>query len=144
MSLFFSRLNTCLKETDHNYNKLQDRVKLLEVCIFVLGKNCSTINSINHYFIYVNALILLQVDAQSSAKHNEKLHAEIEELLKVKRTLEEKKREDKELQASMSEHRGEDNETKVRLLFEIFKSSFIGQTHSLEGAYTYTLPYCVS
>ncbi|XP_056627653.1 calcium-binding and coiled-coil domain-containing protein 2 [Triplophysa dalaica] len=79
------KLNTCLKETDHNYNKLQDRVKLLEV------------------------------DAQSSAKHNEKLHAEIEELLIVKRTLEEKKGEDKELQASMSEHRGEDNETKVQI-----------------------------
>ncbi|KAA0725231.1 Tax1-binding protein 1 -like protein [Triplophysa tibetana] len=79
------KLNTCLKETEHNYNKLQDRVKLLEV------------------------------DAQSSMKHNEKLHAEIEELLKLKRTLEEKKGEDKELQASMSEHKGEENETKVQI-----------------------------
>ncbi|XP_057214237.1 calcium-binding and coiled-coil domain-containing protein 2 isoform X2 [Triplophysa rosa] len=79
------KLNTCLKETEHNYNKLQDRVKLLEV------------------------------DVQSSTKHNEKLHAEIEELLKVKRTLEEKKGEDKVLQASMSELRGEDNETKFQI-----------------------------
>lgn len=63
------------------------------------------------------------MDVQSSTKHNEKLHAEIEELLRIKNTLEEKKNEDKVLQASTSERRGEDNtsDTKVRFLCEIFK-----------------------
>lgn len=79
------QLNTCLKETEHNYSKLQDRVKLLEV------------------------------DVQSSTKHNEKLHAEIEELLRVKMTLEEKREEDKVLQASTSERRGEDSDSKVQI-----------------------------
>ncbi len=35
--LFFSRLNTLLKETEQNYNKVQDQVKLLQVCKCVLN-----------------------------------------------------------------------------------------------------------
>lgn len=34
--LFFSSLNTLLKETEQNYNKVQDQVKLLQVCTRVL------------------------------------------------------------------------------------------------------------
>lgn len=107
---------------EHNYNKLQDRVKLLEVCTQVFfvgqGKNvqCTnvTIHSMNNYNnlpnnLYDMALFLLQVDVQSSKKNNEKLHAEIEELLRVKKTLEDQREENRALQASMSGEGGDDN-----------------------------------
>lgn len=117
---------------------------------YIVGYKLLLDNTKNIDFIYDNALLLLQVDVQSSTKHNEKLHAEIEELLKVKRTLEEKRGEDKELQASMSDRGGEDNDTKVRRFY--LKSSsnccneiFIGMNVPFirRGVYTYMLPYCV-
>ncbi|XP_051530340.1 calcium-binding and coiled-coil domain-containing protein 2-like [Myxocyprinus asiaticus] len=77
--------NTMLKETEQNYYKLQDRVQLL------------------------------QVDVQSSRKDNEKLHAEIQELIKEKKTLEDLKDENKSLHASISERGGEENNKEVQI-----------------------------
>uniref|UniRef100_A0A8C2K4N0 Calcium binding and coiled-coil domain 2 n=1 Tax=Cyprinus carpio TaxID=7962 RepID=A0A8C2K4N0_CYPCA len=67
------RLNTLLKETEQNYNKGLDQVKLL------------------------------QVDVQSSRKDYEKLQTEIQEL-RMKKTLEDRRAENKALQTSFSEH----------------------------------------
>lgn len=80
------KLNTCLNEMEHNYNKLQDRVKLLEV------------------------------DVQSSKKNNEKLHGEIEELLRVKKALEDQREENRALQASMSGQGGDDYKVQIQAL----------------------------
>ncbi|XP_051958480.1 calcium-binding and coiled-coil domain-containing protein 2-like isoform X3 [Xyrauchen texanus] len=78
------KLYTVLKETEQNCNKFQDHVELL------------------------------QVDVQSSRKHNEKLHAEIQEL-RVKKTLENLNDENKALQVSISEQGGEENDKKVQI-----------------------------
>ncbi|XP_051523473.1 calcium-binding and coiled-coil domain-containing protein 2-like [Myxocyprinus asiaticus] len=76
------KLYTVLKGTEQNYNKLQDRFQLL------------------------------QVDMQSSRKDNEKLHAEIQELIIAKKTLENLNDENKALQASISEQ--EENDKKIQ------------------------------
>ncbi|XP_051968620.1 calcium-binding and coiled-coil domain-containing protein 2 [Xyrauchen texanus] len=77
--------NTVLKETEQKYYKLQDCVQLL------------------------------QVDMQSSRKDNEKLHAEIQELIKVKKTLEDLRDENKGLHASISVRGGEENNKEVQI-----------------------------
>ncbi|XP_077057111.1 calcium-binding and coiled-coil domain-containing protein 2 isoform X2 [Siphateles boraxobius] len=82
------RLSTLLKETDQNYNKVQDQAKLL------------------------------QVDVQSSRKDNEKLLIEIQ-ALKMSKTLEDRRAENKALQTSMLEQGAqekEDNKVQIQAL----------------------------
>lgn len=63
------------------------------------------------------AFLLFQVDVQSSRKDNEKLLIEIQ-ALKMSKTLEDRRAENKALQASMLEQGAhEKEEHKVRLVF---------------------------
>uniref|UniRef100_A0A9J8BJB8 Calcium binding and coiled-coil domain 2 n=1 Tax=Cyprinus carpio carpio TaxID=630221 RepID=A0A9J8BJB8_CYPCA len=85
------RLNTLLKETEQNYNKGLDQVKLL------------------------------QVDVQSSRKDYEKLQTEIQEL-RMKKTLEDRRAENKALQTSFSEHEAQLKEENCKVQIQALLS----------------------
>ncbi|XP_036428735.1 calcium-binding and coiled-coil domain-containing protein 2 [Colossoma macropomum] len=83
-----SQLRPKVKEYEQDFNRLQDHVQLL------------------------------QVDVQSSRKENERLHAEILELMEMKREVEGLRGENKTLRASLSEQGpsdGDKSNTKVQI-----------------------------
>ncbi|XP_066522213.1 calcium-binding and coiled-coil domain-containing protein 2 [Hoplias malabaricus] len=80
-----SQLVPKVKETEQDFNRLQDHVQLL------------------------------QVDVQSSRKENDRLHAEIQELMGVKREVEELLEENKALRTSLSEQGPSEGDKKVQI-----------------------------